>query len=82
MYPLQEVFPCADRRGETGITGTRKRIAESGGGSMSKFCPCIDNQGYCSHIGCPYFLEPCPVPIDELCPMGCNNPEIDDELEE
>ena len=46
---------------------------------MSKFCPCIDSRGYCSYLGCSYFLEPCPVSIDELCPMGCNNPETEDD---
>lgn len=46
---------------------------------MSKFCPCIDSRGYCSYLGFPYFLEPCPVSIDEFCPMGCNNPETEDD---
>lgn len=49
---------------------------------MSKFCPCIDNRGYCGYFGCPYFLKPCPIPSDEFCPMGCNNPEIEEDEEE
>ena len=46
---------------------------------MSKFCPCIDRRGVCGNPSCPYFLGICPIPIGELCPMGCNNPEIEDE---
>ena len=46
---------------------------------MSNFCPCIDRRGICGHPDCPHFLERCPIPYDEWCPMGCNNPEIEEE---
>lgn len=49
---------------------------------MSKFCSCMDNEGYCCHTRSPYFLDRCPIPINQDCPMGCNNPEFDEPCEE
>lgn len=49
---------------------------------MSKFCGCMDNEGYCGHLKSPHFLDICPIPIDEWCPTGCNNPVFDDCEEE
>lgn len=49
---------------------------------MSKFCPYIDHGCRCGYQGGPYWLDYCPIPINEYCPMGCNNPEIDEDEEE
>ena len=48
---------------------------------MSEFCPCISNRGICENTGCAYFLDQCPIPINEFCPAGCNNPVFDDDEE-
>ena len=49
---------------------------------MSKFCPCIDREGVCGHMGSPYWLDQCPIHINEYCPMGCNNPEFEEDNDE
>lgn len=46
---------------------------------MSNFCPYIDQDGICSHMDCPDFLCQCSIPYDEYCPMGCNNPDIEED---
>lgn len=49
---------------------------------MTKFCDYTDRNGYCGNIVCPYYFEQCPIPIDQWCPMMCNNPEIEVDEED